>query len=115
MHALKAIKAAGVSVHACSHITGGGFYENVPRMLPDGMHATIQKSSYPVPPLFSLLQRQGQIAEREMYATYNMGIGMVLAVHPNDTDAAMAAIRSAGDTPYVIGEVRTGEKGVTVC
>ncbi len=115
VHALKAIKEAGVTIHACSHITGGGFYENVPRMLPDGMHATIQKNSYPVPPLFSLLQRQGKIAEREMYATYNMGIGMVLAVDPDDGDAAMAAIRSAGDIPYVIGEVHAGEKGVTVC
>ncbi|MCD8230627.1 MAG: phosphoribosylformylglycinamidine cyclo-ligase [Clostridiales bacterium] len=113
--ALKSIKNAGVTVKACSHITGGGFYENVPRMLVDGVRAVIEKDSYPIPPIFTLLQKTGEIEEQMMYNTYNMGIGMIVAVDPADADAAMAAIRAAGDTPYVIGRIEAGEKGVTLC
>lgn len=113
--ALKAIKAAGVKVKACSHITGGGFYENIPRMLKDGMHAVIRKDSYEVPAIFKLLAEKGEVAEEMMYNTYNMGIGMIVAVDPADVDKTMEAIRAAGDTPYVIGAIKAGEKGVTLC
>ena len=113
--ALKAIKEAGVTVKACSHITGGGFYENIPRMLPDGMHAVVRKDSYEVPAIFKLLQKTGDIAEEMMYNTYNMGLGMIVAVSPDKVDAAMEAIKSAGDVPYVVGEIKAGEKGVTLC
>ena len=113
--ALKSIKDAGVTVKACSHITGGGFYENIPRMLPEGMHAVVRKDSYEVPAIFKLLQKTGNIAEEMMYNTYNMGLGMVVAVSPDKVDAAMEAIKSAGDTPYVVGEIKAGEKGVTLC
>ena len=113
--ALKAIKDAGVTVKACSHITGGGFYENIPRMLPDGMHAVVRKDSYEVPAIFKLLQKTGNIAEEMMYNTYNMGLGMIVAVSPDKVEAAMEAIKSAGDTPYVVGEIKAGEKGVTLC
>lgn len=113
--ALKSIKDAGVTVKACSHITGGGFYENVPRMLIDGKRAVIKKDSYPVPPIFTLLQKEGEIAEQMMYNTFNMGIGMVVAVDPADAEKTMEAIRAAGDTPYVIGSIEDGEKGVDLC
>lgn len=113
--ALKSIKKAGVTVKACSHITGGGFYENVPRMLKDGVRAVIKKDSYEVPAIFKLLQEKGTIAEEMMYNTFNMGIGMIVAVDPADAEKAMEAIRAAGDTPYVIGSIEEGEKGVTLC
>ncbi|HAD20406.1 MAG: phosphoribosylformylglycinamidine cyclo-ligase [Lachnospiraceae bacterium] len=113
--ALKSIKDAGVTIKACSHVTGGGFYENVPRMLIDGTRAVIRKDSYPVPPIFRMLAREGQIEEKMMYNTYNMGIGMVLAVDPADADQAAEAIRAAGETPYVIGTIEAGDKGVTLC
>ncbi len=113
--ALKAIKDAGVTVKACSHITGGGFQENIPRMLPEGMHAVVRKDSYEVPAIFKLLQKTGNIAEEMMYNTYNMGLGMIVAVSPDNVEAAMEAIKSAGDTPYVVGEIKAGEKGVTLC
>ena len=113
--ALRSIKEAGVTVKGCSHITGGGFYENIPRMLPDGMNAKIQKDSYPVLPIFKLLQKTGNLEEKMMYNTYNMGIGMVLALEKADADKAMEAVRKAGETPYLIGEVTAGEKGVTLC
>ncbi len=112
---MKNIKEAGVRVKACSHITGGGFYENVPRMLPDGMHAVIKKDSYEVPAIFKLMQKKGNIEEHMMYNTFNMGIGMVVAVDPSDVEKTMEAIKAAGETPYVIGEVKAGEKGVTLC
>lgn len=112
--ALKSIKNAGVTVKACSHITGGGFYENIPRMLIEGTHAVVNKSSYPIPPIFTLLAKTGDIAEEMMYNTFNMGLGMVIAVDPADVDAAMDAIRAAGDTPYVVGQIEAGEKGVTL-
>lgn len=113
--ALRSIREAGVTVKACSHITGGGFYENVPRMLPEGKHAVIKKDSYEVPAIFKMMAREGNVAEQMMYNTYNMGIGMVLAVNPADVDKTMAAIKEAGDTPYIIGEIGDGEKGVTLC
>lgn len=113
--ALRQVKAAGVKVKACSHITGGGFYENVPRMLKDGVQAVIEKDSYPVPPIFRLLAKKGNIEEKIMYNTYNMGIGMVVAVAPGDVEAAKAAIEAAGEKAYVIGSVKEGEKGVVLC
>lgn len=113
--ALKSIKKAGVAVKACSHITGGGFYENVPRMLKDGVRAVIKEDSYEVPAIFKLLQEKGNIAEEMMYNTFNMGIGMIVAVDPADAEKAMEAIRAAGDTPYVIGSIEEGEKGVALC
>lgn len=113
--ALKSLKKAGVTVKACSHITGGGFQENVPRMLKEGTHAVIKKDSYEVPAIFKMLAKKGDIAEDMMYNTYNMGIGMIVAVDPADAEKAMEAIRAAGDTPYVIGSIENGEKGVTLC
>lgn len=113
--ALKAIKNAGVSIKACSHITGGGFYENVPRMLRDGVHAVIRKDSYPVPPIFHLLAKKGEIEEQMMYNTYNMGLGMILAVDEADVDTVMASIKAAGEQPYIVGTIENGEKGVTLC
>lgn len=113
--ALKNVKDAGVRVKACSHITGGGFYENIPRMLPDGVRAVVKKDSYEVPPIFKMLQTDGEIEEHMMYNTFNMGIGLVLAVAPEDVDTTMEAIKAAGETPYVIGSVEAGEKGVTLC
>ena len=113
--ALKNVKNAGVKIKACSHITGGGFYENVPRMLGEHTHAVIEKDSYPVPPVFSMLAREGQVEEKMMYNTFNMGIGMIVAVDAGDVDKAMEAMRQAGDTPYVIGQIKAGEKGVTLC
>ena len=112
---MKSIKNAGVRVKGCSHITGGGFYENVPRMLPEGAHAVIEKNSYEVPAIFRMLQKEGQIEEHMMYNTFNMGIGLVLAVDPKDADTVMEAVKAAGETPYVIGHIDAGEKGVTVC
>ncbi len=113
--ALRSVKEAGVRIKACSHITGGGFYENVPRMLPEGKHAVIEKSSYEVPPIFKMMAREGSVEEKMMYNTYNMGIGMVLAVAPEDVQKAMEAIGAAGETAYVIGKVENREKGVTLC
>ena len=113
--ALKNIKKSGVTVKACSHITGGGFYENVPRMLKEGTHAVINKNSYPVPPIFTLMAKKGNIEEHMMYNTYNMGLGMIVAVDPADVDKTMEAMKSAGDTPYVVGTIEAGEKGVTLC
>ena len=113
--ALKAVKEAGVTVKACSHITGGGFYENVPRMLKEGTHAVINKNSYPIPPIFTLMAKKGNIEEHMMYNTYNMGLGMIVAVDPADVDKTMEAMKAAGDTPYVVGAIEAGEKGVTLC
>ncbi len=113
--ALKALKAGGVKVEACSHITGGGFYENVPRMLPEGVHAVIRKDSYEVPAIFRLMAAKGNIEEKIMYNTYNMGIGMVIGVHPEDAAKAIELLEAAGETAYVIGETTAGEAGVTLC
>ena len=113
--ALKSVKNAGVIVKGCSHITGGGFYENIPRMLPDGIRAVVEKNSYEVPAIFKLLQKTGDIEEQMMYNTFNMGLGMVIALDPADVDKTMEAIRAAGDTAYVVGHCEAGEKGVTLC
>lgn len=113
--ALRAVKEAGVAIKACSHITGGGFYENVPRMLKDGVRAVIKKDSYPIPPIFQLLAEKGQIEEKMMYNTYNMGLGMILAVDAADADRTMEAIKAAGEAPYVVGTIESGEKGVDLC
>ena len=113
--ALRGVKEAGVRIHGCSHITGGGFYENVPRMLPEGKHAVIEKNSYEVPAIFGMMAREGQVEEKIMYNTYNMGIGMVLAVSQEDAEKAIKAIEEAGETAYVVGTVKDGEKGVTLC
>ena len=115
VRALKEIKNAGVTVKACSHITGGGFYENIPRMLCDGVCAVVEKDSYPVLPIFGLLAKTGNIEEQMMYNTFNMGLGMVMAVDPADVDKTMEAVRTAGDTPYVVGRIEAGEKGVALC
>ena len=111
----ESIKNAGVTVKACSHITGGGFYENVPRMLIDGVKAVVKKDSYPIPPIFTKLAKEGNVDEHAMYNTYNMGIGMIVAVDPADVDKTMEAIKATGDKPYVIGHIEAGEKGVTLC
>lgn len=113
--AMKAIKDAGVTVKGCSHITGGGFYENIPRMLPEGILAVVEKNSYEVPAIFKLLQKKGNIEEKMMYNTYNMGLGMILAVDAADVEKTLAAIREAGETPFVVGHCEAGEKGVTLC
>ena len=113
--ALSSIKEAGVRVKACSHITGGGFYENIPRMLPEGVRAVVEKNSYPVLPIFTLLQETGDIAEEMMYNTYNMGIGMIVAINPDQVDKTLKAIEKAGETAYVVGRIEAGEKGVTLC
>ena len=113
--ALKSVKESGVNIKGCSHITGGGFYENIPRMLPDGICAEVEKNSYEVPAIFKLMEEKGEVAEEIMYNTFNMGIGMVLAVDPADQDKAMEAIKAAGETPYVIGCTKAGEKGVVLC
>jgi phosphoribosylformylglycinamidine cyclo-ligase len=115
VRALKSVKNSGVKVKACCHITGGGFYENVPRMLKEGTRAVIKKDSYEVPAIFHMLALKGDIAEEMMYNTYNMGIGMIVAVDKNDADKTMEAIKAVGDVPYVIGAIEEGEKGVTLC
>lgn len=112
---LKAVKKAGVTVKGCSHITGGGFYENIPRMLPEGAHAVIHKDSYEVPAIFKLLAKKGDIAEEMMYNTFNMGIGMMVVVDPADVDKTREAFESVGDQTFVVGEIKAGEKGVTLC
>ena len=112
--ALKSIKDAGVTVKACSHITGGGFYENVPRMLPEGVHAVVKKDSYPVPPIFGMIQKVGNIEEQMMYNTFNMGIGMIVAVAKEDVEKTIEAIKAAGEVPYEIGKVEAGDKGITL-
>lgn len=113
--ALKGVRAAGVTIKACSHITGGGFYENIPRMLREGVRAVVHKNSYPIPPIFEMLQKDGDIKEEMMYNTYNMGIGMMLAVAKEDAEKAMEAIKAAGEAPYLVGEIAAGEKGVILC
>nr|WP_288556324.1 phosphoribosylformylglycinamidine cyclo-ligase [uncultured Mediterraneibacter sp.] len=113
--ALKALKDGGIKVKACSHITGGGFYENIPRMLIEGTHAVVEKESYPVPPIFDLLAKEGQIEEQMMYNTFNMGLGMVLAIDPAEKEKAMEILKEAGESAYVVGKIEAGEKGVTLC
>ncbi len=113
--ALKSVKDAGVVIKGCSHITGGGFYENIPRMLPDGIRAVVKKDSYEVPAIFKLLQKTGDIAEEMMYNTYNMGLGMILAVDSADAAKTVEALKAAGENAYIVGTCEAGEKGVTIC
>ena len=114
--ALNSVKKAGVIIKGCSHITGGGFYENIPRMLPDGVKAVIRKDSYPIPPIFDLIKEQGEIEERMMYNTYNMGIGMMLAVAKEDEERTLEAVRLSGEKAYVIGSIEESrEKGIELC
>lgn len=115
VNSLKAVKDAKVTIKAASHITGGGFYENIPRMLPSGMHGIIQKASYEIPPIFKMLSVDGSIEESSMYNTFNMGIGMMIVVDPSDADKTIKGIKEAGEDAYVIGEIVSGEKGVTLC
>ena len=110
--ALKNIKKSGVTVKACSHITGGGFYENVPRMLKDGVRAVIRKDSYPVPPIFKLLAEKGKIEEKMMYNTFNMGIGFVLCVNEADVQVILNELEAMGEKAYEIGVVTAGGEGV---
>ena len=112
--ALKAVRDAGITVKGCSHITGGGFYENIPRMLPEDVAAVVHKDSYPVPAIFDLLQKKGGLEEKMMYNTYNMGLGMVLAVDPADADKTLTALKEAGESAYVIGETKAGSREVII-
>ncbi len=112
---LKELKNGEVKVKACSHITGGGFYENIPRMLPEGIHAMVRKNSYEVPAIFHMLSKDGDIAEQIMYNTYNMGLGMLIAVDSADVDKALKLIEAAGEKAYVVGETVSGTKGVSLC
>ncbi|MFO7160615.1 MAG: phosphoribosylformylglycinamidine cyclo-ligase [[Clostridium] cellulosi] len=102
-------------VNGISHITGGGFYENIPRMLPKGLEAVINKGSFDVPPIFELIKRTGNIPERDMFNTFNMGIGMCIAVDADDADAAVELLNAEGEKAYIIGEVASGEEGVKIC
>ena len=112
--ALQAVRNAGVTIKGCSHITGGGFYENIPRMLPEGVSAVIHKDSYPVLPIFGLLQKTGNLEEKMMYNTYNMGLGMILAVDPADADRTLAALKEAGEAAYIVGKTQAGAKEVII-
>ena len=112
--ALRSVKEAGITIKGCSHITGGGFYENIPRMLIDGTHANIKKDSFVIPPIFEMLAKDGNVEETAMFNTYNMGVGMLTAVDKNDVDKTVEAIRAAGEVPYIMGEIVAGEKGITL-
>lgn len=112
---LRSLKQGGVRIKACSHITGGGFYENIPRMLPEGIEAKINKNSYKIPAIFEMLKKDGSIDEKIMYNTYNMGIGMVIAVDESEVDKSIKLIEAAGEQAYVIGEAVTGTRGVSLC
>lgn len=113
--ALKSVKNAGIKIKGCSHITGGGFYENIPRMLPDGIKAVVKKDSYTVPQIFKMMQKKGDIAEEMMYNTFNMGVGMVVCVDPADVQATLDALKAAGETAFILGNTVNGEKGVELC
>ncbi len=112
--ALRTIKEGGVTIKGCSHITGGGFYENIPRMLPENAHANIKVGSYEIPPIFDMLAKEGNISKKMMYNTYNMGIGMLLAVDAADADKTVALAEQAGEKAYIIGEIAEGEKGISL-
>ena len=113
--ALESVKKNGIVIKGCSHITGGGFYENIPRMLPEGVRAMVKKDSYEVPAIFRMLAKEGSIEEQVMYNTYNMGVGMMLAVDPSQADRTLEAVCAAGETAFIAGEIVSGEKGVTLC
>ena len=111
--ALRALMAA-VSVHGISHITGGGYYENIPRMLPDGLQAVIEKAKGPVLPIFDLIQKTGNIPERDMFNTFNMGTGLVIAVAPEQADEAVRILHANGEEALILGEVAEGNEGVVL-
>lgn len=113
--ALRTVREGGVAIKGCCHITGGGFYENIPRMLPEGVCASIQADSYPIPPIFKMLATDGDIAEHVMYNTYNMGIGMMLTVAAEDADRTVELIRQSGQKGFIVGEIVAGEKGIQLC
>ena len=104
-----------VTVKGVSHITGGGFFENIPRCLPEGLTAKIEKAAIKTPPIFSMLQRMGNIPEHDMFNTYNMGVGMTVIVAKEDADKALAALQSQGCAAYVIGEIVESDERVTLC
>ena len=110
--AIKALLKAGIDIHAVSHITGGGFYENVPRMMTDGLTARIRLDSFPKLPIFQLIQDKGNIPKRDMYNTFNMGIGMILALPADQAQQALSVLADAGESAYAIGEVVAGADGV---
>ena len=110
--AIKALLKAGIDIHAVSHITGGGFYENVPRMMTDGLTARIRLDSFPKLPIFQLIQDKGNIPQRDMYNTFNMGIGMILALPDGQAQQALSVLADAGESAYAIGKVVAGADGV---
>ncbi len=114
VRALREIREGGVAIRGCSHITGGGFYENIPRMLPEGTAAQVQTDSYEVPPIFGMLQKDGDIDRDVMYNTYNMGIGMMLAVDAADADRTVELIGKSGQKGYIVGEIISGNKEVVL-
>lgn len=114
VNALRTVREGGVTIKGCSHITGGGFYENIPRMLPEGVRAQIQTDSYEIPPIFEMLAKDGDIAREVMYNTYNMGIGMMLAVNAEDADKAVELVNQSGQKGFLVGEIVSGDKGVTL-
>ena len=113
--ALKALKEAGITVKGASHITGGGFYENIPRMLPKGVQALVRKGSYEIPPIFTMLAKEGNIEEKMMYNTYNMGLGMVLCVDADKASEARSVLTGADEKAWIVGEVQSGAEGVVLC
>ncbi|EHI54973.1 phosphoribosylformylglycinamidine cyclo-ligase [Johnsonella ignava ATCC 51276] len=115
VRAIFAVKSSGVRIKACSHITGGGFYENIPRMLPEGVAASVKKDSYKIPAIFNLIAKNGNVNEEVMYNTFNMGIGMVIAVDENETEKALKAIHLSGERACVIGKVISGAGGIELC
>ena len=111
--ALKSVKDAGITIKGCSHITGGGFYENVPRMLKEGMGVEIDTKAFPKPPIFDLIQKNGDISTKEMYNVFNMGLGFVMAVDPSDVEKVQAALNEINEPSYVVGKVtETGQVDV---
>ena len=112
--ALRSVKEGGITIKGCSHITGGGFYENIPRMLHDGVHAQIKADCYEIPPIFDMLAKDGDIAKEMMYNTYNMGVGMILAVDAKDADKTVELVNASGQKGFIIGEITEGEKGITL-
>lgn len=104
-----------VTVKSISHITGGGFYENIPRSLPKGLSAKIERSAVQVLPIFNVIMETGKIPERDMFNTFNMGVGMTVVVDKNDADKAVAALNAAGETAYILGELTESDEGVIIC
>ncbi|HHT97340.1 MAG TPA: phosphoribosylformylglycinamidine cyclo-ligase [Clostridiales bacterium] len=115
VNALKYIKENNITIKGCAHITGGGFYENIPRMLPKGMEALINKDSYEVPAIFKMLEKEGNIDNSVMYNTFNMGIGMAVVVEGDKADQVMEILKANNETAYKLGEIREGTNGIILC